>query len=128
MAKHYLILSAGAYSDYSPTYFVGDREITQEEYKKKGEELGDIVIEQWENAPTRPHVCNGEYCCWKSDKDLYEKYNPVTGERYYSSPNSGEWFKLVREWILAQGYEELPENIPELNSSYSEFPNTKVGY
>jgi hypothetical protein len=126
MKKYYLILSEGAYSDYTPTYFVGDEEITEEEFTKVGKQIGDLIIEEWENYPERKHICN-KYCYHFGGVPISEKYDPENPKRYIGhNPDSEDWFNKMKEWILQKGFEELPKNIPELNSQYSEFPNNKT--
>lgn len=128
--QYYLILSEGAYSDYSPIYYVGDKEITYNEFLKKGKEIGDEVINEWESLPERPHICKDNYCCvytalGKPKKT--EKYDPNDLKRYISNsgPMSNDWFDKMEKWIFSQGFKKIPDNIPELNSSYSEFPSNK---
>lgn len=122
--KHYLILSEGAYSDYSPIYFVGDREITQSEFNQKGREIGDSVIKEWEALPTRPHVCE-EWCFHGAPiPPKLEKYDPLNDNKFAGSyPRGDRWMKLMEEWIVSQGFERIPENISEININYSEFPS-----
>lgn len=55
--KYFVILSQGAYSDYSPEYFMGDVEITNKEFQLKGLEIGDRLTllnpdERYENVET----------------------------------------------------------------------------
>lgn len=122
--KYYLILSEGAYSDYSPEYFIGEKEVTKEVFEAKGREVGDRVIQEHEDAPVRPHVC-GKYCYHSSfsPKPETEKFNPDTGESLYFHAKAGDWMSYMREWVLEQGFEPLPEDIPEINTAYSEFPH-----
>lgn len=126
--NYYVILSEGAYSDYSPQYFVGEREITKEELDARGAIVGDAVILEWENAPIRAHIHRNKYCCtWQfSPKILEEKYNPETGEAYGSYPTAQRWLELMSMWLVNEGYQRLPEEIPEINTSYSDFPSTIV--
>ena len=51
--EHYVILSNGEYSDYSPTYFRGEREITQNELDEQGVRIGDECMDWYENLPER---------------------------------------------------------------------------
>ena len=109
--KHFVILSNGAYSDYSPIYFMGDIPITQEELDRKGREIGDYLIAQYEALPERPTTA-----FWDDRK--MEKYDPVTNETIYSLSYE-EWFPLMKKWLLEEmGYEELPSDIPEINIHY----------
>jgi len=123
--KHYLILSEGAYSDYSPIYFSGSKEITQKEFDKKGEEVGDKLFAWFDTLPEREHKTGLYHNTHYSSCKPTEKYYPETGEMAYSGGLAEKWFKEMEKWILSQGFERLPEEIPEINVGYSDIPNSK---
>jgi hypothetical protein len=116
---NYVILSDGAYSDYEATHYCGEREITQEEFNKKGEEIGDIILDWAESLPTRKAEV-----VYSSNKGV-ETYNPEDGKKVYTSDLSRKWKNKMIEWLSSQGYQEIPDNIPEINIYYSEIPNSK---
>jgi len=121
---NYIILSEGAYSDYSPTYYVGERLITQEEMDKKSIEIGDKLYAEFDALPTRKHepCFNGEHFSYCKPM---EKYYPDTGERAYSGDLAPKFFKQMAEWLKEQGYLEISEPTAEINISYSEIPTSK---
>lgn len=126
MKKYYLILSEGAYSDYSPTYYSGNTEITQEEFDKKGKEIGDFLIDKLAKCPTRIHdkiKCAKEYWPHVCNHEETEVYWEDTGEKAHSYELAPMWFKQMENWIKENGFEELPKDIPEINVSYSEIPH-----
>lgn len=120
--KYYAILSQGCYSDYSPTYYIGDYHLTDDEFQKKGKEFGDLVISEFENYPERPHVCPNSWCCSSLRKIKTEKYDPATNNTVYRVSDE-KWMSLMEEWLFSLGFENLPENIPEINLVYSDVPH-----
>ena len=119
--NYYIILSEGEYSDYSPQYFVGSREITREELDKKGIEVGDSLFEWFDSLPKRTHVpC--KWKCW-SGCPQEESYGE-DGERVYSHELAEKWFEQMKVWVKERGFEPLPEQIPEINVAYSDIPNS----
>lgn len=123
--NYYLILSQGCYSDYSPRYFVGSVEVTQEEYDKKGREVGDMVIKKFQELPERKHVCEVSWCGYCiGGKPRMEKYDPTTNKMVYI-PSYDEWQTVMIEWLTSLGFTELPDNIPEINIDYSDLPHNK---
>ncbi len=119
---HFAILSEGSYSDYSPRYYIGDYALTNDEFQKKGKEIGDLVIREFESYPERPHVCRSEWCCSLYSSAETEKYDPSTNDRVYRVDEE-KWTKLMEEWLSALGFERLPEGIPEINIEYSDVPH-----
>jgi len=116
--KYFVILSTGAYSDYSPTYYIGDEEITEKEFKDKGRELGDYLLNKYNELPEREHKKVADW-----DDQKIERYNPETGKTIMR-PSNDEWFILMDEWLTVQKeYKTLPNNIPEINCYY-DFPNS----
>jgi len=127
--KHYLILSDGCYSDYSPTYYTGDKEITQEEFDAKGKEIGDSLYDKLSKCKTRVHdrkECSKTHWRGVCNHEETELYWDDTLKKASSSQLSGMWFKEMEKWIIEQGFEELPKNIPETNVAYSEIPHSKL--
>jgi len=112
----YVILSQGAYSDYSPIYFVGEIEITQEELESKGREEGDKLYEWLGSLPKRDR-----YVRWL-ERTESETYDPVTNQAVYSFQLAEKWFKIMTEWLESRGFKQLPPPIPELNVAYSDLP------
>lgn len=112
--KNYLILSSGSYSDYEPTYFVGEKVITQEELTAKAEEIGTKMWNEWVQYPTRTQREN-----W-SNRIIEQKYDPLEPEKYISNsgPDDDEFIKKLTEWLATQGYEQVPDNLPEINVYY----------
>ncbi len=125
--KYYVCLSQGEYSDYDPTYYAGDREITDEEFQKKGREVGDKVLEWADTVPTRPHVCD-EPCFHIQDPMPDEPYDPKTGDRIYLSGEiEVHWDKAMVEWLNSEGFVSIHDkSIPEINTSYSDIPCSKI--
>jgi hypothetical protein len=124
--KYYLILSDGEYSDYSPTYYVGSKEITQDELDKKGKEVGNSLYTKLAECPTRAHdkvKCAKSYWRGVCDHEETEPYWPDTLEKAHPYQLGGMWFKEMEKWIKENGFEELPKDIPEINVSYSEIPH-----
>lgn len=112
--KYFVILSYGAYSDYEPIYFMGDIPITQKELDRKGKEIGDYLIAEYESLPERP-----------DDREGVEKYDPATNKTIFS-PSFEEWFSLMKKWLLKEkGYEKLPSDIPEINVYY-DIPHSQL--
>lgn len=122
--KYYVILSKGAYSDYSPEYFVGPREITQAEFSEKAQKTGDFVIEEFTSLPERKHEHTSDFCCKRTQYGPTEKYWPESGRTAYR-PDGSRFMELMRAWIKQEGFVELPDGIPEINVEYSDFPTTK---
>jgi hypothetical protein len=126
--KYYLILSEGAYSDYSPTYYVGDKEITYSEFKKKGEEIGDLLLSKFDNLPTREHnriKCEKYYDGRiKCTHEELEKYWEESLEKAHRYDLKSMWMKEMEKWIFENGFEELPSDIPEINIYY-DVPTSK---
>lgn len=122
--KYFVILSEGAYSEYSPEYWMGDIEITQEEFDKKGKEIGDLVIEEFNKLPARKHTCdrgNREYCFhYYSYDNGYVRFDPLTNKEY-SRPPQSRWQEKIEAWLTEKGYSKLPCDIPEINCHY-DFP------
>jgi hypothetical protein len=104
--KNYIILSSGAYSDYSPTYFFGDREITQDELQQKAYEIGDKMWAEWEALPER----DGEFG--------RHKYDPLTTKYAGIHPDGNEFIEKMAKWLEAEGYEPVPTGLPEINVYY----------
>ena len=116
---NYLILSSGAYSDYSPTYFAGEKEITQAELTAKSLEISDKQWSEWEALPEI------EAINWKN-KPIMTKYNPDQPKIYVSDngPDSGVFIEKMSEWLKTEGYEPVPNGLPEINVYY-DLPSTK---
>lgn len=107
--QFYVILSDGAYSDYQKTYYAGPRKITNEEFRNKGEEIGDVVIEEFLALPTRQDVCDTE-----------ERYNPEKPDKWISQePDTSIWKERMIQWLESEGFEEVEEgDAPEINLYY----------
>jgi len=117
--KYFVILSSGAYSDYSPNYYMGEVEITDKEFDRKGIEVGDKLIEEYLLLPERPSTSK-----WSWEENKTERYDEK-GEVIYP-PGDAEFEKIMEKWLLEEkGYEKLPEDIPEINCAYSDIPNSK---
>ena len=117
--KHFVILSTGAYSDYCPIYYIGDEEITKTELLDMGREIGDLLLNKYNELPEREHK---KIYDWDDQKT--ERYNPETGKTV-RRPSKDEWFILMEEWLIAcEKYKRLPENIPEINCYY-DFPSSQ---
>lgn len=111
MENYFVILSEGAYSDYSPRYFIGNRKITKEELYKKGEEIGDI-LELWkENLPF-------------ATKIGYEQYKYDIKEDRIVFNCDDKWFSEMVKWLDGEGFKDLPDDIPEINIYY-DMPTSK---
>jgi hypothetical protein len=118
--KYFVKLSTGEYSDYSPNYYMGETKITQEELDAKGIEVGDMLIAEYMALPERKYLGD---MSWKLN-DI-ERYNPETGKTVYP-PGDTQWQPIMEKWLKEKGYEELDEGeIPEINVSYSDLPNSK---
>jgi len=115
--KYFVVLSQGAYSDYSPDYYIGDEPITQKELDVKGAEVGDFIISEFEKLPERPF--SGEY---NYSNETVEKYDPKTNKRMWQ-PGFSEWQPLMENWLKEKGYKKLPTSLPEINVSYSDIPH-----
>lgn len=115
---NYVILSQGAYSDYSPDYYVGEQLITQEDLDKKGREVGDMILAEYEANPERPHI--SEYS-W--DREITERYNPDTGERVTTYEHGDKWIEHMITWLNSLGFTKLPSAIPEININYGDMPH-----
>lgn len=130
---NYIILSNGAYSDYAPTYYVSEKEVTQIELDEKGRSVGDECIAMFNSLPERPHDvirCETQSLsdkafgvAYKCKHDPMDKYWPETGKEAYSSQLSGIWFKKMETWLKEEEFKELPSDIPEINVSYSDIPH-----
>lgn len=128
MEKYYLILSEGEYSDYDPVYFVGGKQITQDQLNKKGEETGDCLYQKLSECTVRIHdreACSKKYYGIQCNHEETEAYWQDTGEQAHSYQLAEMWFKEMEKWIKEQGFENLPTDIPEINVAYSEIPHTK---
>lgn len=90
---HYVIISTGEYSDYSPKYYAGHREITQVELDAKARELGDAALADTE----------------------------------YSYQAEARWQRDMKAWLNTQGFERLPDHIPEVNIEYGDLPHSSPG-
>ena len=112
MKKYFVILSEGAYSDYSPDYYIGYIEITQEELSEKGKEVGRFLMEQYNLLPERKSTSVYEW-----DKDKMEKYDVNTDKTIFV-PSDRDWQPIMEQWLFEKGYEKLPDNIPEINIYY----------
>ena len=111
--KYYLILSSGAYSDYSPIYFVGEKEITQDELQQKAYEIGNKMWEWFENLPEKESVSSWDGHTFMS------KYDPENPNKYISNgPDDDEFIEKMTEWLSIQGYEPIPRGLPEINVYY----------
>ena len=111
--KHYVILSSGAYSDYSPIYFIGERKVTQEELNQKSLDIGDFMWKKFNELPER----KGE--------DYYGrpkmiKYNPEKPDVYIGgSPSDDEFIEKMSTWLICEGFEMIPTTgVPEINIYY----------
>lgn len=113
--KYFIILSAGAYSDYEKTYYMGDREITEEELYKKGEQVGDLLLKEYNEYPAR--IIKNSW-----GDDVKELYNPENNETV-NIPYYTDWIKLMEEWLKKEGYTKLPTDVPEINCYY-DFPTS----
>ena len=112
MKNHYVILSVGAYSDYSPQYFVGETEITQEELTKKSLEIGDEMWKVWEELPEK------ERRDWRGEM-VMGKYDPENPKKYMgNSPRNEDFIEKMTEWLYSIGYTEIPNGLPEINVYY----------
>jgi hypothetical protein len=104
--KNYIILSEGAYSDYSPKYYVGDAKITQDELDTKARAIGDEIVLDFQKLPIVDGIRR------KAD-----------GEEYaYSSDMASKFFDCMEKWFFSLGFEKIPSNLPEINVAYSEIP------
>ena len=112
--EYFVILSDREYSDYDPIYFMGDNQITKKELNKKGREVGDLVLNEFEKLPKRKSTSP-----WEGET---ESYNPETEKTVYS-PDFGKWYLIMEKWIEQKGFKKLPENIPEINVAYSDIPH-----
>lgn len=121
-------LSSGAYSDYDATYYIGNVEITQKELDKKGTEIGDILLAEWNGLPEKKHehVAHwGDYPTCKEWNERWghlcpetEKYIVETGKVASKGNIDGKWKPLMEEWLSGKGYKKFPEEIPEINIYY----------
>lgn len=117
--KHFVILSSGAYSSYSPIYFMSDNLLTKEELDKKGIEVGDKLFEEFDKNPERPTKST-----WESNKGRLEKYSIMNGETLYP-PNGDEFIEIMEKWLVEEkGFKKIPNDLPEINVSYGELPNS----
>lgn len=121
--QHYAILSTGEYSDYSPTYYVGTYELTQSEFDAQAKTFAKECREWFESLPERKHECKNTWCCMISNKQRTEKYDPLTGQEVLSPFDEDRWTRKMDEWLKSLGFTELPEDIPEINVSYGEYPS-----
>ena len=109
--KHFVILSTGAYSEYSPCYYGGEEEITQEEMDFKAREIGDKLIKEYNELPERKVE---KIYSWQNET---EKFNPETNKTVYP-PKDYIFNEIFSKWLIEEkGYEELV-NIPEVNVYY----------
>jgi hypothetical protein len=106
---HYLILSTGEYSDYSPKYFVGEHEVKDHDFYEMGNTVGDVLNSWFKSLPER--------------SGRGQKYEPDTDRDVYSYMLEEAWEKDMVKWLHSIGYAELPEKIPEINVSYSGIPH-----
>lgn len=122
----FVILSSGAYSDYSPNYYVGRDEITQEELDKKGVEIGDLLLIEWQNVKEVPHVhvkdIFGETCDvtskkWNRNCPDFDKVDE-NGKRTWKGKIDSKWTPLMEEWLTSKGFSIVPDDIPEINTYY----------
>lgn len=122
--QHFVILSQGAYSDYSPTYYMGPNPLSKEELDELGKKIGDECIRNWRELPEREHV-HSDWCFGRCPK--YERYNPIE-DCNVSSPfdNYGmtpSWHTRMEEELTKLGFTKLPEEIPEINVLYNDYPS-----
>lgn len=110
---NYVILSSGAYSDYDPNYYVGEKEVTQAELTAKSLEIGDEMWAWFEALPEK------EGKNWKGEP-VMEKYDPSDLEKYISSsgPIGEDFTKKMEEWLFSEGYTKVPDGLPEVNVYY----------
>uniref|UniRef100_A0A6M3MEX6 Uncharacterized protein n=1 Tax=viral metagenome TaxID=1070528 RepID=A0A6M3MEX6_9ZZZZ len=104
----FVILSSGAYSDYDPIYYYGGRKVEERELKEVGRRMGDELLEWFEGLP---------------NNKVGESYDPDTGEIVDSHRLGEKWFKKMEVWLIDNKYKRVPDGIPELNASYSDFPH-----
>ncbi len=117
--KYFVILSVGAYSNYSPYYYYGDNEITKEQLDKKGEEVGDKLMEEYLSLPERKETSG---FTWKENET--ERYNPNTKETVYP-PRDMEFIEIMEKWLLEEmNYEKVDDDCPEINVYY-DIPTSK---
>jgi hypothetical protein len=118
---YYLILSEGSYSDYSPTYFVGRKEVTQEQLDEVSKQVGDRVIAEFEELPEAEYVCDcllgGEH--WNWCKYKIGTTVKLKDGKQVSQPDVKDWFDYMHKWLEENGFVELPPDIPEVNTNYS---------
>lgn len=117
--RYYVILSEGSYSYYSPTYFVGSLPISKEELEFEAKRLGDELYDWLDSLPIRPSKSK-----WASEGEK-EVYDPTTWETFYSSQLAERFMKQMTTWVKERGFEELPEEIPEINVAYSDLPTNR---
>lgn len=116
LGKHFVCLSDGAYSDYTPEYWFGDREIGQEEFDEKAREFGDIANEWYFGLPTK-----GFYSDWR-EKIVLERVDE-NGTRVSEEDACALWKMAMRKWLEDEGFQKLElEDTPEINVSYSDYP------
>lgn len=116
--KYFVILSQGAYSDYCPNYYYGDNEITKEQFNKKGEEVGDKLIEEYLSLPERKDT-SGRY--WNDGEK--ERFNPITNKTVYK-PNSRIFIEIMEKWLIEEMNYKKVEECPEINCCY-DIPTSK---
>ena len=84
-----------------------------------------MCFAEWEALPERPHKCTGDWCCGFEKEKPTEKYNLETGKTVRSPfSDDNKWFTRMKTWIASQGFSPLPEDIPEINIAYSDYPTS----
>ncbi len=109
---HHVIIAEGSYEDYTPTYYVGEVQISESDFDKKAKEIGDKCVKFYLGLPERP-IPEGKYGSWSGkleislqDKGL-EKFNPITLKKISGQDIDNQWLLLMEGWIYSLGYEKL---------------------
>jgi len=117
---HYIILSTGCYSDYSPVYYSGTKILSQETLNGFAKEACTHTYKTIDTLISKPHSHNN--CSWPSFCRKVDHFYKNGKEAYIPTILEEEFWKKTRELVEAYGYEAIEPETAEINVEYSDLP------